>query len=218
MGKSLLLENSNEVPVASENSEVSDLLARINALERKLNSATEEALYWKRRCEQSTSKLADGVSQELSVLGNIRSRVVLLVKDIRNIRAIDKFSPAHESNHNFEDSATLTHAVLIRDIDGLVYDLENEILTLRISGANESSSVVDGATPGVINSDVKISLSSFNNNDIALFFPTPRGDYLAFHIDSPHHYLSEESKALIGNNKVIQFFLLKRYLIIFRSR
>lgn len=46
--------------------------------------------------------------------------------------------------------------------------------------------------------EMRISLSSFKVNDIALFFPTPRGDYLAFHVGCPHYYLSEESKALIG--------------------
>jgi hypothetical protein len=46
----------------------------------------------------------------------------------------------------------------------------------------------------------KISLSSFEENDLALFFPTPKGDYLAFNCGAPHHYLSAESKALIGEH------------------
>lgn len=44
----------------------------------------------------------------------------------------------------------------------------------------------------------KIALSDFTEGDVAMFFPTPKGDYVAFNIGSPHHYLSEESKALIG--------------------
>lgn len=44
----------------------------------------------------------------------------------------------------------------------------------------------------------KIALAGFTEGDVAMFFPTPKGDYVAFNIGTPHHYLSEESKALIG--------------------
>jgi hypothetical protein len=46
----------------------------------------------------------------------------------------------------------------------------------------------------------KIALSNFSQGDVAMFFPTPKGDYVAFNIGTPHHYLSEESKALIGHD------------------
>jgi hypothetical protein len=52
----------------------------------------------------------------------------------------------------------------------------------------------------------KISLTSFNAGDLALFFPTPHGDFLAFNAACPHHYLSEESKALIGQDKHFRKF------------
>jgi hypothetical protein len=46
-----------------------------------------------------------------------------------------------------------------------------------------------------------IHFRRFSPGDLALFFPTPAGDYLAFNVGCPHHYLSEESKALIGKDK-----------------
>eukprot|EP00742_Colponemidia_sp_Colp-10_P003782 GILJ01004026.1.p1 GENE.GILJ01004026.1~~GILJ01004026.1.p1 ORF type:complete len:920 (+),score=179.97 GILJ01004026.1:118-2877(+) len=42
-------------------------------------------------------------------------------------------------------------------------------------------------------SSKKISCTRFEVDDIALFFPTPRGDYLAFNRGCPHRYLSAES-------------------------
>ena len=46
-----------------------------------------------------------------------------------------------------------------------------------------------------------IHFRRFSPGDLALFFPTPAGDYLAFNVGCPHHYLSDESKALIGKDK-----------------
>ncbi|KAG3145772.1 hypothetical protein PI124_g14669 [Phytophthora idaei] len=40
-----------------------------------------------------------------------------------------------------------------------------------------------------------ICYKSFSCGSVALFVPTPFGDYIAFHEECPHHYLSEESIA-----------------------
>lgn len=40
-----------------------------------------------------------------------------------------------------------------------------------------------------------ICYKSFSCGSVALFVPTPFGDYIAFHEGCPHYYLSEESIA-----------------------
>lgn len=56
------------------------------------------------------------------------------------------------------------------------------------------------SSPPILPTSV-IHFRRFSPGDVALFFPTPAGDYLAFNVGCPHHYLSEESKALIGKDK-----------------
>ena len=52
-------------------------------------------------------------------------------------------------------------------------------------------------------SNPTISLLDFTEGDIMIFFPTPTKDYLAFNIETPRHYLSAESIAVIksGSDK-----------------
>jgi hypothetical protein len=86
--------------------------------------------------------------------------------------------------------------------------LENELIPLvsrmlapeTISDSTNLNPASDLTTSHKGGDDLKISLKSFAVNDIALFFPTPKGEYLAFNIGSPHHFLSAESKALIGQD------------------
>ena len=169
--------------------------SKLEELEAKLKRAQDECAYWHKRFEHATASIADDITNETLILRNIRSRLSMILRDMRNIRT------HHSSNENTSaemmlslDPASLHREAMVRDIDGVVCDLENEILSLRITNQPSEQSETGH---GMI-ADRRISLSSFNVNDIALFFPTPRGDYLAFHIDCPHHYLSEESKALIG--------------------
>jgi hypothetical protein len=44
----------------------------------------------------------------------------------------------------------------------------------------------------------RIAVRAFAEGDVVMFFPTPRGDYVAFNVGAPNYFLSEESKALIG--------------------
>jgi hypothetical protein len=91
--------------------------------------------------------------------------------------------------------AQVTH--LVAQLDGNVSELERNVMPLLrdlfLSSSSPSSARVD-------DDNLKISLKNFQANDVALFFPTPKGEYLAFNIGAPHHYLSAESKALIGQD------------------
>lgn len=84
-----------------------------------------------------------------------------------------------------------SHVPLTRMSDRLT-ELENELVPLL--------SLLQSRSPNSCSDNLKISLKHFAPGDIALFFPTPKGDFLAFNIGAPHHYLSEESKALIGQD------------------
>ncbi|TFJ85977.1 hypothetical protein NSK_002797 [Nannochloropsis salina CCMP1776] len=46
-----------------------------------------------------------------------------------------------------------------------------------------------------------IHFQRFALGHVALFFPTPAGDYLAFNVGCPHYYLSEDAKAWIGRDR-----------------
>lgn len=55
----------------------------------------------------------------------------------------------------------------------------------------------------------QISFTSFAVNDIALFFPSTKGHYMAFNLNLPNYFLSAESKALIGTSP----FFRKEYVL-----
>ena len=50
-------------------------------------------------------------------------------------------------------------------------------------------------------SSLMISIQDFQLNSLVLFFPTSSKNYLAFNINCPHYYLSNESKLLINNEE-----------------
>jgi hypothetical protein len=51
-----------------------------------------------------------------------------------------------------------------------------------------------------------IAFKEFKLGNIALFLPILSGYFLAFHVNSPHHFLSEKCKALIGQSQHFQPF------------
>ena len=76
-------------------------------------------------------------------------------------------------------------------------EVSSEVRRLKNTSGTIASHVMPPLPP---DRSSKIALSNFTEDDVAMFFPTPKGDYVAFNIGSPHHYLSEESKALIGED------------------
>ena len=72
--------------------------------------------------------------------------------------------------------------------------------TMTNLAAAAAASALAPSSPPTLPASV-IHFRRFSPGDVALFFPTPAGDYLAFNVGCPHHYLSEDSKALIGKDK-----------------
>ena len=99
--------------------------------------------------------------------------------------------------------------VVLENIEQGLMELEKRVaagdgggegaLTSSSSGVTNNAAAA-GATSSSLPSAV-IHFRRFAPGDLALFFPTPAGDYLAFNVGAPHHYLSEEAKALIGKDK-----------------
>ena len=83
-------------------------------------------------------------------------------------------------------------------------DLQNELIPLvskLLSAPEPLKTVARDKTLAREDSSTRISLCNFSDGDTLIFFPTPSGDFLAFNVNTPHHYLINESKALIGQDK-----------------
>jgi regulator of replication initiation timing len=105
---------------------------------------------------------------------------------------------------------TLETAVM--SMESAISDLEGEF------GALESTTLECVERYKQSTGGFKISLTSFSVGDLALFFPTPHGDFLAFNAACPHHYLSDESKALIGQDKHFRkFYVLGKIVYVEES-
>ena len=108
-----------------------------------------------------------------------------------------------------------------RDVDSLLPSLEEVVHELQPSMFHLSSarpaplSLPPPLSPG-------ISFNTFGYDDIVLFLPPPAGTatagggsagstvhYTAFNLHTPHHYLSPESRSLIGEDK----YFTARYVI-----
>ena len=117
--------------------------------------------------------------------------------------------PIEQNNFDLKNNRSVD--LNLEETMNALNELENEFIPIIskfqsyyqnppvVTAQSQPSSSASSSSTSLSNSPPKISLSSFNANDLALFFPTAKGDYLAFNCGAPHHYLSEESKALIGN-------------------
>jgi hypothetical protein len=107
-----------------------------------------------------------------------------------------------EEEEKGEDVLSGHVARLGEQLSGLENELIPLVSRLQASLSNSEENPSSSSTPQEnVLDDLKISLRNFAVNDIALFFPTPKGEYLAFNIGAPHHFLSAESKALIGQDQ-----------------
>jgi len=117
-------------------------------------------------------------------------------------------------------------SALIARLGEQLSGLENELIPLvsRLQAPPCPSQQLTPSSPSATpqekaHDDLKISLRNFAANDIALFFPTPKGEYLAFNIGAPHHFLSAESKALIGQDQHFKkLYVLGRIVMVETQR
>lgn len=154
------------------------------------------------------SPLNDTDKQAVTSLQLLANRLLHLEREVRQVRLLkergsgqekDKSSAWEEETHDLCDDVSITSVLpgLVAQLDENMKELENEVIPLVSSLLGPKQRDVASQSNF---QDLKISLNNFRTNDIALFFPTPKGDYLAFNIGAPYHYLSSDSKALIGQD------------------
>jgi len=138
----------------------------------------------------------------------------------------------HASHQKASSSSALTVGQVVPLLEESLIDLQSELIPLiskllsvpaPSSSAKHAPAVVPAAASASASSHAhasaaaahsdesssRICLSNFAENDVLIFFPTPTGDLLAFNVCTPHHYLSAESKSLIGQDK----FFKKAYVL-----
>jgi hypothetical protein len=139
------------------------------------------------------------------VLRNLEGRMRHLETETRNARQHKKSKTHTDSNEEKQDKGSEEVPSMLARVDGQLMELENEVILMiseMMSPPTEDTPLLQGNAN--VDNEMKISLRKFMPNDIAIFFPTPKGDYLAFNVGAPHHFLSAESKALIGQDKYFQ--------------
>jgi hypothetical protein len=176
-------------------------------MEEEINELRKERQYWQAKCMESVEGTRDNEEILLASINSIKRRVLNLGNEARHCRLAEEEGgrlvsyPETASSSIDESVDSILHGNVhtgVEDIEGALCQLENEFIPI-VSRWHSQSAV--SSERGAPSRAPKISLSSFEENDLALFFPTPRGDYLAFNAGAPHHYLSAESKALIGQDK-----------------
>mmetsp|Transcript_38501 Transcript_38501/g.83942 ORF Transcript_38501/g.83942 Transcript_38501/m.83942 type:complete len:502 (-) Transcript_38501:108-1613(-) len=174
--------------------------------EQEMENVRKERQYWQSKCMESAEGVRNHEELLVASINSIRRRVQNLSNEARHCRLLAEEGGRLtlpdadiEGMDRSVDSMQLgTIETGLEDAELVLSELENEFIPL-VSRWHSQVAVCNER--GASSRAPKISLSSFEENDIALFFPTPRGDYLAFNAGAPHHYLSAESKALIGHDK-----------------
>lgn len=147
-----------------------------------------EVEYWRSQCTDRSENRELQKSMIATSVSTLKDRFAKLTSAIIQANG-------SQSNRKSEIEFTQEH-----DIEDMMHNLHISLTNLEEEVLPAISKIGEVAT---LESQLRsrIALSGFANNDIALFFPTHNGDYLAFNIGSPHHYLSEESKSLIDRDK-----------------
>lgn len=180
MGISLLQEVETENTKIYSLDEITKIIDLNKSLKMKLEKAEQECLNWKLKAQQAPT-FGENIS---SSNGDISNRINSVSSKVSSIHSILGGTSPNPSSPI--------------ELDEIFNNIETELSSSLTLLASRSSIEVPKSC---LAEELKICLTTFKNNEIGLFFPTPRGDFLAFHLDSPHHYLSDESKALIGHHK-----------------
>lgn len=81
-----------------------------------------------------------------------------------------------------------------------IHELEKQVEDLTdkqgVEGAREGKEEEDAP-------NLKISTRDFEDGDVMIFFPL-YNNFIAFNIDCPHHYLSHESKEMVGSHPLFK--------------
>jgi hypothetical protein len=216
--------STHQREVVSLTEELNCLRRERQTQESECRALRKEKDCWQQSAEQSVEQ-SEGMKVHdhvvTTALHSLRTRLNYLAAEARSCRLLEEsglYSAAQEGSKSSSMSVDTSKLTPCGTVDSslqetlaALLELENELIPIvsrlhasftRTSAAPApSSSLISEADKLMAAAHApKISLSSFEENDLALFFPTPKGDYLAFNCGAPHHYLSAESKALIGRS------------------
>ena len=209
--RSIALSSNNAVQA----DEIYSLRLTMESLKRELEFVEND----KKSLEKQTITLENAVeltasnsSSGLNCLCLTRDRISHLAKELTDLRLFlqDKSPSSGESKtastppevknggilQNVMEDLNESFARFEDSLGELVSDIRSSKVAQRHADDMRTQQAVETAISSGDNK--KISLTDFKEGDIAIFYPTPRSDYLAFNVNAPHHYLSEESKLLIG--------------------
>jgi hypothetical protein len=176
-----------------------------------------EKEYWQQQSAERSAERTEGIEAQdkvlLASLHSLRVRLCHLTDEARSCRLLEESgsaalgagqameasdsSPCGTIDSGLQEALVALNELeneLIPIVSRLHASLSRPVATAPASSLSEADKILAAAHAP------KISLSAFEENDLALFFPTPKGDYLAFNCGAPHHYLSAESKVLIGQS------------------
>lgn len=199
------LHHHNQTKTLTE--EISNLRRDHEICENENCALRKERDYWQKKSMESTEGMKVHDEVLAAAFHSLRSRITHLSNEARSCRLLEENGGAMKSmiptGLSREEMPELVNlgsidANLEETLTALM-ELENELIPIVSKLHSSYTQTQTVSDPSILPSKTpKISLSSFEENDLALFFPTPKGDYLAFNCGAPHHYLSAESKALIG--------------------
>jgi chromosome segregation ATPase len=187
--------------------EIKKLEANFSNLQNEKLRCAEELNSQQRNVEELLEDQEKTHQQVTTTLSNVCSRLQHLEKatlQARQLKDSITYSSEDVKEERNQEKESLDIQSLVSLVEARLSEVENEVVLLvsrLLSPAlgNDSTSLPPPA-PSSSSNDLKISLRNFEPGDIAIFFPTPKGEYLAFNVDAPHHFLSVESKQLIGQD------------------
>lgn len=197
--------------LSASNAALADETLKLTEALSRLKKDMDGVVTEKKNLEMNTNQLESFVEETISnsqsgyiFLCEARERVTDITKELIGLR---NFLTGNTSSFIVDDSLGFQGGVLqsVKSDLNVTLDLYKEVFTDVSTEIRKLKAVAGSAveamplhSPEIDAGSNKITLKNFNEGDIAMFFPTPKGDYVAFNLGSPHHYLSEESKALIG--------------------
>ena len=133
--------------------------------------------------EKSNEKLLENSSVIDEQYNKNLSKVIQRIETILSTFSKNKNI---KSNHQLSKIETIMHN--LDELDTLIQPFNQDNSSL-INQSNTKDT-----------SKLEINITDIEVNNIVIFFPTPEGEYAAFNIAKPYHFLSDETKEVIKLN------------------
>ena len=159
--------NNSAISIKSQNNmsleSASDLNEKMNILKQNITLL-----------ERSNEKLLENSSVIDEQYNKNLSKVIQRIETILSTFSKNK---DNKSNHQLSKIETIMHNL-------------DELDTL-IQPFNQDNSALINQPDTKVTSTLEINITDIEVNNIVIFFPTPEGEYAAFNIAKPYHFLSD---------------------------